>query len=55
MAELSQMMNDMALLVEQDQDKINQIEKNTAAVEVDTEKAYVLHLPCLTECLRFPV
>jgi t-SNARE complex subunit (syntaxin) len=42
--ELQQLMNDMALMVEQDQNKINVIEKTAAQVRDDTERGFV---PCL--------
>jgi t-SNARE complex subunit (syntaxin) len=42
--ELQQLMNDMALMVEQDQNKINVIEKTAAQVRDDAERGFV---PCL--------
>lgn len=42
--ELQQLMNDMALMVEQDQNKINVIEKNATQVQDDTEKGFVPRL-----------
>jgi t-SNARE complex subunit (syntaxin) len=45
--ELQQLMNDMALMVEQDQNKINVIEKTAAQVRDDTERGFVPRLPGL--------